>query len=104
MIEIVLGPNRHHLREACSIVEEFCKKRNIKFLAASAGLFVFAQLCPEATEEDEKRFKEGLQTHGVTLACGTSYHCKERGWFRICFAVERVKLCEALRRLDMMMR
>eukprot|EP00741_Cyanophora_paradoxa_P021389 tig00021350_g20648.t1 len=67
---------------------------------ASAGLFVWAKLAPEAeSEEDEARVFEALGSEGVYVMPGAQFHCPEPGWFRIVFAQEEGVLEEGLRRL-----
>jgi gliotoxin/aspirochlorine biosynthesis aminotransferase len=95
-IQYVLDENRRVLRKSYSTVVRFCEERNIRFVKANAGLFVFAKLCTG----DEKRFTEVMFHEGVYLSGGLSYHLKDSGWFRICFSIPPTELEDCLIRID----
>lgn len=95
----LLTHNRRQLAEACRRVESFCRRRHINHVRADAGMFVFACLLPQASTKAEQAFLKRLRVHGVSLASGSAYHCSERGWFRICFAVPQATLRKALQRI-----
>ncbi|KAF2711255.1 1-aminocyclopropane-1-carboxylate synthase-like protein 1 [Pleomassaria siparia CBS 279.74] len=98
MVTTLFTESRTFMEESRNLVTEFLDGRGIKFIPATAGLFVFAKLCLNSTDS-ERSFIMRLCKQGIVLASGTSYHCQELGWFRICFAVERSKLRAGLVRL-----
>jgi aspartate/methionine/tyrosine aminotransferase len=96
----LLTHNRRQLAEARRCVESFCRRRQIDYIRADAGMFVFARLLPQASAvEEETVFQKRLRMHGVSLTSGSACRCSERGWFRICFAVKPATLRKALRRI-----
>lgn len=98
-IAYVTSRGRRMLAEAYAVMAEFLARRHIEFVPAVCGVFVFARLCPTEATEAETKLKRLLKKHGVVLAAGTDYHFQRPGWFRICYAVRRERLDEALRRL-----
>ncbi|KAF2656947.1 1-aminocyclopropane-1-carboxylate synthase-like protein 1 [Lophiostoma macrostomum CBS 122681] len=94
----VLGQSRQYLRDHADLVIGFCQAENIEFLPPSAGHFVFAKLCHDSTAAEEDLL-ERLRSAGVELSSGTSYHSTQRGWFRICFGLNRHTLIEGLDRV-----
>ena len=91
--------NVMEIRAAYSILTLTLIKHQIRFHAAHAGIFVFAQLCPGGSMESDRRFGEILKRNGLVLASGTSYHFNEPGWYRICYAVPHETLQEGIKRL-----
>lgn len=98
-IGYVTSQGRQMLRDAYTVLAEFLASRQIEFVPAVCGVFVFARLCPTESTEAEKKLKLLLKKNAVVLAAGTDYHFQRPGWFRICYAVQRERLGEALRRL-----
>jgi aspartate/methionine/tyrosine aminotransferase len=98
MIATLCNQSRPFLEESRDIVVVFLEKRDIEFVPATAGLFIFAKLSLSSIDS-EKALEKKLSKRGIVLASGTGYHCKEPGWFRICFSFERSKLVTALGRL-----
>lgn len=62
----------------------------IKCLESNAGLFCWmnlSTLLKEGTEEEEIRlWKVIIDEVKLNVSPGSSFHCKEAGWFRVCFA------------------
>ncbi|KXJ85036.1 aminotransferase GliI [Microdochium bolleyi] len=98
-IAFINGQGREMLTDAYTVLREFLAIRHIEFVPAVSGMFVFARLCPTEAAEDEVRFRLLLKKNAVVLAAGTDYHFQRPGWFRICYAVQRQRLEEALRRI-----
>jgi 1-aminocyclopropane-1-carboxylate synthase len=84
----------------------------VPFLPADAGLFVVVDLraflpapTPETGEDAlsmarEDRLWERLLTFGVNLTPGSTLHCREPGWFRLCFAgMSSERLAAAVQRM-----
>jgi aspartate/methionine/tyrosine aminotransferase len=91
--------NAAEIRAAYFVLTSTLLEHQIHFYEAHAGIFVFAQLCPNASQESERQFGIALKNQGLVLASGTSYHFSEPGWFRICYAVSHEILQEGLDRL-----
>ncbi|KAF7931288.1 hypothetical protein BELL_0387g00140 [Botrytis elliptica] len=99
-VDFVVVHNGAILEKAYLRVKNFLLANGIAFIPATAGMFVFAQLCPNADAQTENEFQKRLKVVGLSLSAGTSYHYTEPGWFRICYAVEGSVLSEGLQRLN----
>lgn len=99
-IEYVTTKMGARLRGAYCKMEAFFTRHDIKFIPAYCGMFVFARLCETEDLRDEKEFHNCLQSAGVSLSTGTSYHFKEPGWFRICYGIQNERLDEGLARIE----
>ena len=70
-------------------------------MPCNAAPFVLARVVPYAKKwEDEDEIAESFRRVGILVAMGRSYHVPEKGWARICFAVEQRCLEEALGRME----
>ncbi|OCK94718.1 aminotransferase GliI, partial [Cenococcum geophilum 1.58] len=99
-LELVLSQSGKRLRSAYEVFRRFLLDRKIPFVEANSGMFVFAKLCPGNSLESEKIFGQYLKQHCVVLSSGTSYHFKNPGWYRVCYAVPLSILKEGLARID----
>lgn len=99
-LELVLNQSGKRLRSAYEVFRRFLLDRKISFVEANSGMFVFAKLCPGNGPESEKIFGQYLKQHRVVLSSGTSYHFKNPGWYRVCYAVPLSVLKEGLARID----
>ncbi|KAM1508637.1 hypothetical protein ACFX10_017914 [Malus domestica] len=82
--------NRKRLRTRYDMIIEGLKKSGIECLKGNAGLFCWMNLSPfldEPTRECELTLWDSM-LHEVKLniSPGSSCHCSEPGWFRVCFA------------------
>ncbi|KAK8936349.1 1-aminocyclopropane-1-carboxylate synthase 7 [Platanthera zijinensis] len=85
--------NRRRLRERRECVVEGMKASGIECLKGNAGLFCWVNL-GEFIEEEEKKTTEGelrlwkvvVDEVKLNISPGSSCHCSEPGWFRVCFA------------------
>lgn len=99
----LLELNAARLAEAYGHVTATLKARNICYIPANMGPFLFAKIAPDAqTWEDEAAVIQACKAAGVSLSAGRSYHGpeSERGWARLNFAIPPERLIEALRRLN----
>ncbi|KAI3956919.1 hypothetical protein MKX01_000953 [Papaver californicum] len=83
--------NRERLRKRYEMIIEGLKKAGIKCLKGNAGLFCWMNLNPlledNATIEGELRLWDSfLHEVKLNISPGSSCHCSEPSWFRICFA------------------
>ncbi|KAG1330191.1 1-aminocyclopropane-1-carboxylate synthase 7 [Cocos nucifera] len=97
--------NRERLRKRYEHIIAGLKNAGIECLQGNAGLFAWMNLGPlleEPKKEDELSFWN-LMLHEVKLniSPGSSCHCSEAGWFRMCFAnMSQHTLDIALRRIQ----
>ncbi|RWR73594.1 1-aminocyclopropane-1-carboxylate synthase 7-like protein [Cinnamomum micranthum f. kanehirae] len=96
--------NREKLRKRHEIFTEGLMKAGIECLKGNAGLFCWMNLNPlleNTTREGELGLWNSI-LHEVKLniSPGSSCHCSEAGWFRVCFANMTQQTLEvALRRI-----
>ncbi|CAL9089989.1 unnamed protein product [Musa textilis] len=102
--ETYLKTNRERLKKRHDFITEGLKNAGIECLPGNAGLFCWMNLAPlleEPTKEGELRLWS-LIVHEAKLniSPGSSCHCSEAGWFRVCFAnMSQQTLEVALRRI-----
>ncbi|XP_054787798.1 1-aminocyclopropane-1-carboxylate synthase 7-like [Prosopis cineraria] len=82
--------NRERLRKRYDMIIEGLRKSGIECLKGNAGLFCWMNLSPmlqKPTKEAEIELWNCI-VHEVKLniSPGSSCHCSEPGWFRVCFA------------------
>ena len=95
----IMSRNRNKLAECYQIMTEFLRSRQIEYIPATAGLYVFAKLL-NSEEDDEAQQAQILQDAGILVGTGQSYHAPENGWFRLVFSIGPPHLLqEALARL-----
>lgn len=103
----LIALNSKRLSESYRILVEFLQKREIEFIPAHAGLFVFARLAKGCRcWEEEAMIVERLKENGVLVSPGRTYHGleEEKGWIRITFAVPEDTLREGLERVQRCLR
>lgn len=81
-------------------LEQFLVHRNIEFVPAYAGVYVFARLSPYNDIYWEQVLVQEMKIQGICLASGTNYHLEQPGWFRISYALPPNTVAEGLRRLE----
>ncbi|CAI8599381.1 unnamed protein product [Vicia faba] len=96
--------NKTRLKKQKEIIESGLKNAGIQCLKSNAGLFCWVDmkhLLSYATFEAEKElWKMILYRVGLNISPGSSCHCSEPGWFRICFAnMSQETLKVAMRRI-----
>ncbi|XP_019200281.1 PREDICTED: 1-aminocyclopropane-1-carboxylate synthase 7-like [Ipomoea nil] len=88
--ENYIKTNRERLRKRYEMIVEGLKSAGIACLKGNAGLFCWMNLSPlldEPTRECElKVWKTMLHEVKLNISPGSSCHCTEAGWFRVCFA------------------
>lgn len=93
--------NRQRLSTSYAILSDFFASWNIRFVSASAGLYIWAKLDEGVcTWEAEETLWKNLNRNGVGVSAGHSYHAAEPGWFRITFAMPEGVLRKALQRIE----
>ena len=109
-VEILASPtlpelqhlNSARLRERYRALTDFLKQHGIVYSPCSAGIFVLIKIAPMAkSKEEEDVVVERLWEAGVAVASGCTYSMPEKGWARICFALEDECFQEVLNRMDM---
>lgn len=82
--------NRQRLRKRYGMIIEGLKRAGIECLKGNAGLFCWMNLSPlleKPTREGElELWNEILHHVRLNISPGSSCHCSEPGWFRVCFA------------------
>lgn len=96
--------NRERLRKRHSQIVEGLKDAGIECLRGNAGLFCWinlTEMLEEKSMEAELRlWKMILKEMKLNVSPGSSCHCVEPGWFRVCFAnMTEETLDVALRRM-----
>nr|GME18230.1 1-aminocyclopropane-1-carboxylate synthase 7-like [Ipomoea batatas] len=85
-----INTNRQRLRRRYDMIVEGLKAAGIDCLKGNAGLFCWMNLSPflkEPTRECELEIWEKfLREVKLNISPGSSCHCSEPGWFRVCFA------------------
>ncbi|KAK4479091.1 hypothetical protein RD792_014602 [Penstemon davidsonii] len=102
--ENYIKTNRERLKKRYEMIIDGLKNAGIECLNGNAGLFCWMNLSPllENNTKEEELVLWKLMLHEVKLniSPGSSCHCSEPGWFRVCFANMSEKTLElALRRI-----
>ncbi|KAI4377426.1 hypothetical protein MLD38_015051 [Melastoma candidum] len=99
-----IATNRERLRKRHRMMTDGLKRSGIECAKGNAGLFCWMNLRPlleESTKEGElKLWGAFLEEAKLNVSPGSSCHCSEPGWFRVCFAnMNEATLEIALKRL-----
>ncbi|KAG6786418.1 hypothetical protein POTOM_008018 [Populus tomentosa] len=82
--------NRKRLRKRKEMLVSGLQSAGIKCLKSNAGLFCWVDmrhlLRSQTFEAEKELWKKILFDVGLNIPPGSSCHCSEPGWFRICFA------------------
>lgn len=102
--ENYIKTNRERLRKRYEMIISGLKKAGIECLKGNAGLFCWMNLSPlleKPTREGELKLWDSiLHEMKLNISPGSSCHCSEPGWFRVCFANMSEQTLEvALRRI-----
>ncbi|RCV16115.1 hypothetical protein SETIT_3G112100v2 [Setaria italica] len=97
--------NRARLRERRDHMAAGLARAGLTCLRGNAGLFVWVDMRPlldEATVEGELRlWRQVVAEAKLNISPGSSCHCSEPGWFRVCFANMSLETLDvALQRLS----
>ena len=93
--------NSWRLSEAYQGLTSCLKRCQIEYLPCDTAPFLLVKLAPHArTWEEEEAVIESIRQAGVLVAGGRRFHMPEKGWARICFAVEPIVLKEAVARIE----
>ncbi|KAK3210544.1 hypothetical protein Dsin_015250 [Dipteronia sinensis] len=88
--ENYIKTNRERLRKRYEMIIEGLKSSGIECLKGNAGLFCWMNLSPlleNPTREGELALWDSiLKQVKLNISPGSSCHCSEPGWFRVCFA------------------
>lgn len=88
--ENYIKTNRERLRRRYEMIIEGLKRAGIQCLEGNAGLFCWMNLSPslesETRDGELKLWKSILHEVKLNISPGSSCHCSEPGWFRVCFA------------------
>ncbi|XP_073132194.1 1-aminocyclopropane-1-carboxylate synthase 7-like [Henckelia pumila] len=106
--ETYIKTNRERLRKRQQMIVSRLENSGIKCLKGNAGLFCWMDLSPlleECTKEQElDLWKLILHEVKLNISPGSSCHCSEPGWFRVCFAnMSEPTLEVALKRIHVFM-
>lgn len=99
-----LAENKRRLHKRHGEFTSGLEKLGIKCLPSTAGLFVWMdlrQFLKESTENGElELWRVIINDVKLNVSPGTSFHCTEPGWFRVCFAnMDDATMHIALRRI-----
>ncbi|WOK99210.1 hypothetical protein Cni_G07922 [Canna indica] len=97
--------NQRRLRERHDLLVAGLRRIGIECLESSAGLFCWVDmrhlLRSKTFEGEMELWKKIVYQVGLNISPGSSCHCDEPGWFRVCFAnLSEDTLNLALRRLQ----
>ncbi|MCJ1401065.1 hypothetical protein MMC11_004277 [Xylographa trunciseda] len=99
----LIALNSQRLAGAYQTLTDFFNRYKIPYIPCYAGIYVFARIAPNAQSwEDEAIAVRKFKDEGVLVSASRGYHGPEndKGWARICFAVESSKLEKAIRRME----
>ncbi|MBA0867399.1 hypothetical protein Goshw_030034 [Gossypium schwendimanii] len=96
--------NQKRLKKRKEMLVSGLKKSGINCLKSNAGLFCWVDmrhlLCSNSFEAETDLWKKILCEVGLNISPGSSFHCSQPGWFRVCFAnMNQSTLQMALRRI-----
>nr|XP_043632172.1 1-aminocyclopropane-1-carboxylate synthase 3-like [Erigeron canadensis] len=99
-----LTENRKRLKHRHEILEKALLKTGIRCLKSNAGLFSWVDmrglLSSQTFEGEMELWKKIVYDVGLNISPGSSCHCSEPGWFRVCFAnMSKETLLLAMQRL-----
>lgn len=101
-LPLLLRLSTKRLATAYTRLVSFFESVGIVYFPCNSTTFVLAKLAPfaEAWEEEASAVHRYLQA-GVLLAPGRAYHMPEnqKGWMRVCFAVDEATLAKAIDRI-----
>ncbi|KAL0337317.1 UNVERIFIED_CONTAM: 1-aminocyclopropane-1-carboxylate synthase 7 [Sesamum calycinum] len=102
--ENYIKTNRRRLKKRYQMLVDGLKSVGIECLRGNAGLFCWmnlSSLLEKPTKEQELAlWKLILHEVKINISPGSSCHCSEPGWFRVCFAnMSEQTLKVALRRI-----
>ncbi|PWA45746.1 1-aminocyclopropane-1-carboxylate synthase [Artemisia annua] len=100
-----LSENRRRLKQRHEMLEKALQKSSIKCLKSNAGLFSWVDmrglLSSQTFEGEMELWKKIVYEVGLNISPGSSCHCSEPGWFRVCFAnMSKETLDLAMQRLS----
>ncbi|PKI65944.1 hypothetical protein CRG98_013664 [Punica granatum] len=82
--------NRARLKKRYDMIIQGLKRAGIECLQGNAGLFCWMNLSPLLQKPDQEGelnlWKTMLHELKLNISPGSSCHCSEPGWFRVCFA------------------
>ncbi|KAF8410269.1 hypothetical protein HHK36_002794 [Tetracentron sinense] len=82
--------NQKRLKKRCDMLVSGLKNAGIGCLKSNAGLFCWVDmrhlLISKTFEAEMELWKKVLYEVGLNISPGSSCHCTEPGWFRVCFA------------------
>ncbi|MFS8016883.1 putative 1-aminocyclopropane-1-carboxylate synthase [Helianthus anomalus] len=85
-----LSENRRRLKERHEMLVSGLKKSGIGCLPSNSGLFCWVDmrhlLTSNTFEGEMELWKKIVYQVGLNISPGSSCHCSEPGWFRVCFA------------------
>ncbi|TYI82554.1 hypothetical protein E1A91_D05G228900v1 [Gossypium mustelinum] len=96
--------NQKRLKKRKEMLVSGLKKSGIECLKSNAGLFCWVDmrhlLSSNTLEAETKLWNQMVCDVGLNISPGSSFHCSEPGWFRVCFAnMSRGTLQVAMRRI-----
>ncbi|KAF5798788.1 putative 1-aminocyclopropane-1-carboxylate synthase [Helianthus annuus] len=100
-----LTENRKRLKQRHDMLEKALHKTGISCLKGNAGLFSWVDmrclLSSQTFEGEMELWKKIVYDVGLNISPGSSCHCSEPGWFRVCFAnMSKETLVLAMQRLS----
>nr|GEX73522.1 1-aminocyclopropane-1-carboxylate synthase 3-like [Tanacetum cinerariifolium] len=100
-----LSENRRRLKQRHEMLGIALQKNGIKCLKSNAGLFSWVDmrglLSSQTFEGEMELWKKIVYEVGLNISPGSSCHCSEPGWFRVCFAnMSKETLDLAMQRLS----
>ncbi|XP_076952613.1 1-aminocyclopropane-1-carboxylate synthase 3-like [Bidens hawaiensis] len=97
--------NRRRLKQRHEMMEKALQKTGIRCLKGNSGLFSWVDmrclLSAQTFEGEMELWKKIVYEVGLNISPGSSCHCSEPGWFRVCFAnMSKETLVLAMQRLS----
>jgi len=89
-METYISQNQKRLRERRSMLVSGLKRAGISCLASNSGLFCWVNMShllrTRTFESEMELWKDLVYKVKLNVSPGSSCHCSEPGWFRVCFA------------------
>jgi aspartate/methionine/tyrosine aminotransferase len=94
---------RSRLNDSYGRVIEKLSQHGIPYLPGNGGIVIWidlrAFLRSSSFEDEQRLWQELLDQERVSISPGQAFHCKEPGWFRLCFTAPIAHLDAGLERL-----
>ena len=86
-IDGFIQENQVRLASNYEKIVSYLKEKNIEFIPASAGFFIWIKLKGIQNQQEEFQIWTEIMNQNVLILPGHAFHSQEYGWFRILFSL-----------------